>query len=412
MNDRTDSYRIMLTPEQALEAILRSLPAPSETTVELHRSSGMVLAEDIASDIDMPPFDRSAMDGYALAGEAGSYRLADEVPAGTPDPARLEAGAAAPIMTGAPVPPGADRVLMLEKSSVDGGRLVTSAVPQEGENICFRGEDMRRGQLVLPRGSLLDSKAAGVAAMAGRASLRVYRRPVLSILTTGNEVVAPGALPGPGQVRNANMPMLLSLASACGFEVARSLHAEDSLRGTTAAAGALLASSDVLIAAGGISLGAHDHVAPALEAAGTGFLFREVALKPGKPFSFGMAGDRPVFCLPGNPVSVFCTFLEFVTPALRRMSGHERCSRTRLQGICRFEHRQRRGRTNLLRVIAIRDQGQWFLDMPGTSGSGDLMSTAGTNAIAFCDMELDGVSPGGSLPFSLNWESAQEASWE
>lgn len=401
---------IELTPEGALEIILGNLPAPATVEKPLHLAAGFVLAEDIRCDIDMPPFDRSAMDGYALAGASESYRLSAEIPAGAADLDPLEPGRAAPIMTGAPIPPGADRVLMLEKASVEDGRIVPGAPALEGDNICRRGQDIRRGSVVLTKGFLLDAKAAGLAAMAGRSALRVFGRPTLALMTTGSEVVPPSEVPGPGQVRNANLPMLMALASASGCGTSASMHIPDDLEQTVEGARALLSGADVLLAAGGISLGAHDHVAPALERAGARFLFREVAMKPGKPFSFGLAGDRPVFCLPGNPVSVFCTFQEFVMPALRMMSGFPNCRRVRLPGICRFSFSQRRGRTNLLRVKAFRDGKEWLLDMPSSNGSGDLMSASETNAIAVCGRDLDGVSPGGILPFSLNSTSVGERS--
>jgi molybdopterin molybdotransferase len=248
--------------------------------------------------------------------------------------------------------------------------------------------------------------------MAGRASLPVFVRPVLSLLTTGNEVVPHGTVPGPGQVRNSNGPLLGAMAASSGYAVREAAHARDDLELTREAALRLLSSADALVAAGGISLGAHDHVAPALESVGVRFLFREVAIKPGKPFSFGMVGGKPVFCLPGNPVSVFCTFEEFVLPALRRMSGHAAFHRVRFQGRSLFDHTQRIGRSNLLRVRAMREEGGWVLDMPVSSGSGDLMSTSASNAIAICPSDRETVKPGDMLRFSLNQTSLTEAFWE
>ncbi len=402
MPEGTDIGKAMLTPEEALGIVLENLPAPVAVSRPACESTGFILAEDLLCDIDMPPFDRSAMDGYALAGESESYEILGEIPAGASGGAALSPGQAAPIMTGAPVPEGADRVLMLEASRVDGGRLRACAMPAPAENVCFRGEDITAGARVLSRGDLLDSKAAGLAAMAGTTELSVYRRPSAAILTTGSEVIPPCQRPGPGQVRNANSPMLSSLLLECGLRQGPAAHVPDDPGRTSEAALALLGSADILLVAGGISLGAYDHVAPALEAAGVRFLFREVAQKPGKPFSFGLAEGKPVFCLPGNPVSVFCTFQEYVAPAVRRMSGHPGFRRRRFEGGCRFTHRQKRGRTNFLRVTAIPYGGGWALDMPATSGSGDLMSTAGTNALAICHGNLDGVSPGDVLPFSFN----------
>lgn len=402
MPDDRKGTKVMPTPEEALGIVLGNLPSLFAVVKEAWETAGFILAEDLFSDIDIPPFDRSAMDGYALAGESESYEILDEIPAGAAGAAALSPGQAAPIMTGAPVPEGADRVLMLEASRLDGGRLGAGAMPAPAENVCFRGEDIAAGARIFSKGDLLDSKAAGLAAMAGSTTLSVYSRPAAAILTTGSEVIPPGQRPGPGQVRNANSPMLSSLLLECGLRQGLTAHVPDDPGRTTEAALALLGQADILLAAGGISMGAYDHVAPALEAAGVRFLFREVAQKPGKPFSFGLAGGKPVFCLPGNPVSVFCAFQEYVAPAIRRMSGHPDFMRRRFEGVCRFSHRQKRGRTNFLRVAAIPEGGGWALDMPATSGSGDLMSTAGTNALAICDMALEGVSPGDVVPFSFN----------
>jgi len=358
----------------------------------------------------MPPFDRSAMDGFALAGGYGEYRIAGEVAAGDGTGISLEPGTAAVIRTGAPGPGGADRVLPVEKAFVDGAVLRPAAIPVRGADICRRGEDLEAGAAAIRAGSVLDPQAVGLAAMAGATDPLVYARPRTAILTTGSEIVEPGTLPGPAQVRNANRVLLEALCRMTGFEVAACGHSADDPARTVEAASRLLESADALLVAGGISMGAHDHVAPALERAGVSFLLREVAIKPGKPFSFGLREGRPVFCLPGNPVSVYCTFEELVLPALRRMAGNPRHRKAVLTGRALFRHVQRPGRTGLLRVRAVMENGAWLLSMPPSNGSGDLASTLGTDALARCGAALDRIEEGDGVPFTLaGWAHGAEA---
>ncbi len=398
--DQEERRSMMPTFDEALELVLESVEKLDAIDRPLSCCCGKALAEDVRSDIDMPPFDRSAMDGYALCGESASYSLSGEIHAGEPSGIELGPGEAAAIMTGAPLPPGADRVLMKECAILDGGRVKALEMPCAGAHICRRAEDIAKGERVLETGMDLEPHHIGIAAMAGHAVLRVIRPPRAGILTTGSEVVPPGSIPGPGQVRNANLPMLEGLVKTAGFECASVLHCADDPRDTREAFERLLAESDVVLAAGGISRGDRDCVAPSLEAAGTRFLFREVAMKPGKPLSFGMASGKPVFGLPGNPVSVLCTFEEFVLPALRKMAGFARHERLRLHGISCFDHSQKPGRHNLLRVAAIPGP-SWELALPPSSGSGDLMSTNSANAIAHVNAEKTVVAPGDGLPFSL-----------
>ncbi len=384
--------------EEALEIVLSNASTPSPSIRSLADCAGCRLEEEVVSDIDMPPFDRSAVDGYALAGEGESFTLTGSVSAGDARSA-LERGSACFINTGAPIPEGADRVLMVERSRVEGGRVVPESATAPGENICRRGEDVRSGEVVLQSGTILHPQHVGIAAMAGRGALRVSGRPRPAVLVTGNELVPWEEVPGPSGVRDANTPLLQSLLSGNGFSAAAFRHACDAESATSAAAGELLAAGDALIVAGGISMGDRDHVAPALEAAGVRLLLRDVAIKPGKPFSFGLFGRKPVFALPGNPVSVLCTFHLFVLPALRTMSGLAPANRTRLPGVARFEERLKAGRMNFLRVTAMRGEGVWILGLPPSSGSGDLRSTRDANALAVVPPERSSVSRGDVLEF-------------
>jgi molybdopterin molybdotransferase len=391
----------MLSLEAALEEILAAvIPLPPEA-MPLEQAAGRVLAADVLSDIDMPPFDRSAVDGFALSGECAQYTLRGSISAGEAQPLSLLSGEAVYINTGASVPLGADRILMVEQSSKEGFSVKPLRVPRPGENICLRAEDVRSGEVVLAAGTQLTPQCCGIAAMAGAVSVEVLGRPAIAVLTTGAEVVPFSMRPGPSQIRNANKPLLDSLLQGCGFTVAASAHVLDELAESASAVTRLASGADALLVAGGISMGEKDIMAPALEAAGARFVFRDVAIKPGKPFAFGMLGRKAVFALPGNPVSVLCTFEELVLPGLRRMSGFREVRKARLQGNARFSHSQKPGRGGLLRVRAVPRPGGWDLELPASSGSGDLRSTRDTNALAIVQADTTSVQPGQQLAFSF-----------
>jgi molybdopterin molybdotransferase len=404
----------MISVEQALDTVLESSGDPEKTTVRTVMAAGLVLAEDVLSDIDMPPFDRSAMDGFAVSGEAGEHRLLEEITAGDARPVTLKPGVACPIMTGAPVPEGADRVVMVEHSRVDGGILRVESVPVEGANICWRGEDIRKGDVVLSRGTRLSGQHLGIAAMAGRGVLQVFSRPGIGVVTTGNEVVPATWVPSPGKVRNANLPLMESILSMNGFTDTVTLHSADdpdSLRETYSQ---LLDSCGVLVTAGGVSMGTRDFVPSVLESLGVDLLFTEVAQKPGKPLTFGVGPDgQPVFGLPGNPVSVLVSMEEYVLPLLRRRSGLGSFRKRTFCGRMMSDFEKNPGRLFYLRVKATGEDGTaWTLHLPKTSGSGDLMSASAVNALALAGKDLSAVSEGDLLPFHFLSTSAGELSFE
>jgi molybdopterin molybdotransferase len=400
---------MMLTPAEALAAVLDSLPSPDSVQRPALACPGYTLAEDVHSDIDMPPFDRSAVDGFALSGSAPVCSLLPEVFAGDSPGITVHPGEAAPIMTGAPVPAGADRIVMVEKSAVTGDRVTFSSLPDRGANICLQGEDIRAGQLVLPSGTLLGPHHLGIAAMAGRDVLSVYRKPVTSVMTTGSEVIPPSSRPGPGQVRNANLALMESLLARAGFPVCGQHHSPDEPDVLLEAVRDSLEETDFLLIAGGVSMGRRDYVPDVLRDAGTGFLFRSVAQKPGKPLLYGITSQgKPVFGLPGNPVSVLVCMEEYVLPALRKTAGFRSFLKREFTGTAGSQIRRKPGRTDFLRVRAGLRGGGWMLSIPATSGSGDLMSTSGVNALAVASGETPVIEEGEPLPFHFLSGSAGE----
>jgi molybdopterin molybdotransferase len=319
----------MLSVAEAQASILKQAqPLPAQILPLDVFALGLVLAEDVASDLDMPPHDKALMDGYAvraedLKGGRGVLTVIEEITAGQTPRAALEAGQTARIMTGAPLPRGADAVVMVERSQMQNGDRVElndpSAAP--GRNVLQRGQEMRRGEAVVARGSALRAQELGVLATVGRTVARVQPRPTVGILSTGDEVVDPADVPGPGQIRNSHGVMLSAQAYRAGGQPRFLGIARDRLDHLRPLATEGLR-SHVFVLSGGVSAGKRDLVPGLLEELGVQAHFHKVEMKPGKPVLFGTKDGCLVFGLPGNPVSAFVCFELFVCPAIRKLLGH------------------------------------------------------------------------------------------
>jgi molybdopterin molybdotransferase len=342
-----------------------------------------VLAQDVLAAGDTPPFPSSAMDGYAVtAGDAGrELVLVGESRAGEPTAATLGSGQAIRISTGAAVPAGAEAVIRQEDVEARDGRIVTAADVAPGQNIRGAGEDMRAGTRVLEAGMRLGAAEIAAAVGAGTAQVLVARQPRVNVLCTGDELREPGAALAPGQIHNSNGPMLEALAKAAGAVVPLPDRLPDDRVATTAGLERALAGADVVVVAGGVSVGPHDHVKPALHSLGVRERFWGIALQPGKPTWFGALGDTLVFGLPGNPVSAFVTFWLFVSPALdalRRAKPPQLGRRARLATAVRRNNR----REQALRV-RLETDGEHLLATPnGPQGSHIVSSLVGADALA------------------------------
>jgi molybdopterin molybdotransferase len=319
----------MLSVTEAQAVILQhARPLPPEDVPLGPAALGLVLAEDVTSDLDMPPYDKSMMDGYAvraadLPDGRGELRIVEEITAGRTPRLPLGAGEAARIMTGAPIPSGADAVIVVERTRTpdDHHVRIEDKPPRPGQNILPRGVEMRRGETVLQAGAVLRPQELGVLATVGRTSVQAHPAPRVAVLSTGDEVVEAPEAPGPGQIRNGNGPMLTAQTARTGA-VPRYLGIARDRRESLEPLIAEGLTYSVLVLSGGVSAGKLDLVPGVLQSLGVQAHFHKVEMKPGKPVFFGSRGDRLVFGLPGNPVSALVCFELFVRPALRRLAGH------------------------------------------------------------------------------------------
>lgn len=321
--DHTD----MRTPTEAIAEILEHTRALNEEeSASLEESVGRVLARDVHSDLDLPPFEKSAMDGFAVRSrdfEGGSARLAvlGESRAGEPFAGPVPPGACVAIYTGAELPESCDSVVMVERSRRDGDFVVLEDEPAPAQHVCHRGEDLGVGELVKPRGHRIRHIDLAPLASVGCDPAPVVRRPRVSIFTTGDELCAPSETPGRGQIRESNTMHLATLGRRAGAEARNLGVLPDDAAALRQAFAGVLETSDVVVTTGGVSMGEYDLVGRAFEEAGVECVFHKVSIKPGKPLWFGKRGDVLVFGLPGNPVSCLVGHDVFVRPALAKLSG-------------------------------------------------------------------------------------------
>ena len=379
----------MLAPAAALKRILEELeplaPLPAER-VPSSEALGRALAEDLVAAHDLPALTNSQMDGYALRtadarAPGANLPVAFEVFAGGPPPPPLPGGACARIFTGALLPPGADCVEMQEEVKRRGkvARFQRAAVA--GRFVRLAGADLAAGAVALARGSELEPAALGLAAALGRIELRVHRRPRVAVMTTGDEVVAPGEPLRPGQLHESNGHALCAATRAAGG-LPTLLGPVPDAPEALAAALHQVRGFDVLVTTGGASVGERDLVRTALEEAGASLRFWRVAMRPGKPVAFGRWGEGVVFALPGNPVSALVTFELFVRPAIRRLAGLTGSGRLRLRArLAEAQEKPEELEVYLRARVALRE-GRLWLEPLTSQGSGYHSAMVGADALA------------------------------
>jgi len=367
----------MLSVGEALEVLLAGAKAVAEVEqVPTLEASGRVLARALASTMDVPPMDNSAMDGYAMrAAEVPAaetrLRLAQRIAAGEVGKP-LAAGTAARIFTGAPIPQGADAIVMQEFCSVEGDSVVVRKVPKPGEWVRRTGSDVRKGDTVVVAGKRLLPQDTGLAASVGIGTLPVYRRVRMGLFFTGDELVMPGEPLAPGRIYNSNRFTLNGMAHAFGCDVRDYGIVPDSLEATRAVLRRASAECDIIVTSGGVSVGDADFVKPAVEAEGSLLMWR-ISMKPGRPLAFGRVGACAFIGLPGNPVSSFVTFLIFVRPFLLRTQGIAEVTPRAIEARADFDWSDPDPRREFLRAKWNASGG---LDLYPTQDSAVLTSTA------------------------------------
>lgn len=417
----------MISLEEALNRILTTVePLPAVET-GLDDGLGLVLAAPIVSRDAVPSFDNSAMDGYAVrsadivgasAESAVRLEVVADVKAGDVADIPVEPGQAVRIMTGAPVPAGADAVVRVEDTMTEVGRvraaferaanaseilspvLVLRSIPA-GRNVRLTGEDVEPGETVLTSGQALGPAEIGLLASLGFSRVPVYRRPRVAVITTGDELLEIDQPLVLGKIRNSNAYSLAAQIRQAGAEPVRYEIAADTPVTARKLFERALAECDVLLTTGGVSVGEYDYVKDVLSAIGAEQVFWGVAQKPGKPLGYWTSGGRYIFGLPGNPVAAMVCFEEYVRPALRRLMGHALLFRPAVTAVLAADIRKRPGRVHLIRVRVANKEGGYVVDSTGPQGSGILRSMVLADGLAFIPAELESLPAGAAVTVHL-----------
>jgi molybdopterin molybdotransferase len=391
--------------EDARRLVAERVTRTAAEQVPLTEALGRVLARDVSAGDDVPGFDNSAMDGYAVraadtAGAPVQLRLVGESRAGHPSERELGAGEAIAISTGAMMPAGADAIVRVEDTAAAGEGVEIRAAAQPGLNLRRAGEDIRAGEVVLHAGCSLGPAELGVLASVGLGDAPCAVRPRVRVLTTGDELQPPGEPLRPGAIRNSNTHSLGALAERAGAVLTGAELVADDHETTRAAISEAL-TGELAVISGGVSVGEHDHVRPALAELGVEQVFWGVALRPGKPTLFGVAPSGClVFGLPGNPVSAMVTFILFARPAIRAMMGAAAERRT-ATAILDADYPKQPGRAHLVRCrLELRDDG-WHATTTGAQGSHVLTSMLGADALAVLPSERGDVRAGERVEIEL-----------
>lgn len=374
----------MILVEEALALIEREVRPLAHVTLSFIDALGLVLAEDVLAAEPMPPFAAASVDGFAViaADGPGPRRIIGDQMAGYVAGLHLESGTAARVTTGAPIPPGADTMIMIEETEERNGQVtILTDDLQPGSNIRPIGQDIETGQVVLPQGTVLGPAELGLLGTVGKTQVTVYPRPKVAVMSTGDEIVEPDQPPNLGQIRDANRFTLMSAVRQAGAEPLDLGIVRDKANSLQNTIERGLAEADALLTSGGVSMGQLDLVKPYLASRGT-VHFGRVNTKPGKPVTFATVDGKPCFAMPGFPVSALVSFEIFARPALLKMAGHSRIYRPREQAILAHSFSHTAARTEFQRVVLTRrPDGKLLASSTGFQGSGRLLSMVGANGL-------------------------------
>ncbi len=400
----------MIPFEEALRLISENthiLPAAERDISDL---SLEVLAEDVKAQEDIPFFSNSAMDGYALRSEDTRnapvvLKVKGLIRAGDSSNLEIGKGEAAKIMTGAPLVNGADAVVMVEDTEEQENKVRVKKLVKKGEHVRLQGEEIKKDQIGLKKGTPLNPASVGFLASMGRQKVRVYGKPRISILMTGNELIFPGQELKNGQIWESNSFVLTAALREVGINPIVLENARDDFQDTKERIQAGMDTSDVLLVTGGISVGDYDFVQEAVLGLGVKKIFWRVAVKPGKPTFFGIKGKKLIFGLPGNPASVLVTYLAYVRPAVLKMMGHRRVYLREVEAILEEELKKKPGRANFLRGVYREHNGKIYVKTTGLQNSYMLESFAKANCLIILEKERDVFCSGEKVEIQiLPWD--------
>ncbi len=368
----------MIQFEEALNIVQESMVSPETEYVELEECLNRVLGEDVRSDMQMPPFDKSAVDGYACRKSdlAEKLKVIELVPAGKVPQRVVGPHQCTKVMTGAPVPEGADVVIMVEDVEATGEGFIRYKKDSVKDNICYTGEDIREGDVLVQKGAVVQPQHIAVMATAGCVKMLVYRRIKVGVISTGDELVEPDVKPGAGQIRNSNAYQLMAQVKKMGAipdYVGIALDTEASTRDMIKTA---FNDNDIVLLTGGVSMGDFDYVPAILDELGVQLKFKSIAVQPGRPTVFGVLGNKFIFGLPGNPVSSFVQFELLVKPLIHRMTGHVYRPPVLRMPMAKEYRRKRSGRLSWLPVK---------IDFEGKVEALDYHGSAHINALTLAD---------------------------
>jgi molybdopterin molybdotransferase len=399
----------MISVEAALSRILAAIRPLGLEKVNLLDALGRVIGEDIVASRPIPPKDNSAMDGYALrsADSRGAspekpvvLDVIEDIPAGAIPRKRVGQGQAARIMTGAPVPVGADAVMRMEDTEKDGQAVKVFVEATVGQDVRLAGEDVRTGETVISCGDMIRPAEIGMLAALGRSFISVYQKPLIAILATGDELVDVDEHPSPWQIISSNSYALAAQVLDCGAIPLQIGIAKDTREDLMAKLHSALR-ADLIISSGGVSVGDYDLVKDIMQEVGNRMQFWQVAMRPGKPLAFGAMKGVPLFGLPGNPVSSMVSFEQFVRPSILKMMGHRNLFRKTIRALLKESIDKKKGTRHFIRARITFEDGRYRAVSTGEQGSGILKSMVHANGLIVLPEDAASVKAGDMVTVQL-----------
>ncbi len=408
----------MISVEDALNQILEVIVPLGREKVSILDSIGRVIDEDIYANRNIPPRDNSAMDGYAIRWEdtrgasiskPAILKVIEDIPAGTIPRMSVGTGESSRIMTGAPIPDGANAVVRVEDTEKDGQRVKVFVKAKEGQDIRPAGEDVREEELVISQGNVVRPAEIGMLAALGRSFISVYQRPLIAVVATGDELVDIDEYPTSWQIISSNSYSIAAQIIDCGaipLQIGIAKDKRDDLVSKFKAA----LRADIIVSSGGVSVGDYDLVKDVMNEVGNQMKFWQVAMRPGKPLAFGSMNGIPVFGLPGNPVSSMVSFEQFVRPSILKMMGHRNLFRRIVRATLKDDITKKKGTRHFIRARVNYENGRYFATITGEQGSGILKSMVMANGLIILPEYAASVKKGEKVSIQLIDRSCEQTS--